>query len=257
MRQPMSTILVSLSILLGSCDSRDMTACVSHTPGTGGGSIKIGCSNATGIVYSTDLRSNENPLSEGGRWVTGKTAGFEWNNPKIESGVVFASVLSGVGGSSRYSDSIAHLSKSFAAFNADQNAQATVHRVQGYSASHEIELLLRFSIEPHDAHGYEVLWGVTGYVAVVRWNGSVGEYTALYDPGRGSIAVPHEGDVLRAEIAGSVITVKRNGALVAQVDAAAAGGRVWNSGQPGIGFWAVQDAVLENYGWKSIAAGNL
>lgn len=212
--------------------------------------------SARATSYSTDFNLTENPISEGGKWVTGKTNGLDWNNPKTASGVAIASVLSGLG-SSRYDDNIAHLSTSFQTFNANQYAQGTVHLAQGYSASHEIELLLHFSISSHDAQGYEVLWGVTGYLAVVRWNGPLGNYTALYDPGLGSIPVPHDGDVLRAEMNGNIIKVKLNGSTVATVDVSAAGGPIWSSGQPGFGFWPVDNAVPKNYGWNSFAAGNL
>jgi hypothetical protein len=204
--------------------------------------------------YTTNFSSTENPITEGGKWVTGKQTGLDWNNPRSASGKAVASVLSGASGS-RYDDSVAHLSTSFQAFSANQYAQGTVYLVGGYSASHEIELLLRFSITGHDAQGYEVLWGVTGYLAVVRWNGPIGNYTALYDPGLGSIPVPHDGDVLRAEITGNIITVKLNGNTVASVNIA--GGSVWSFGQPGIGFWPVDGATPENYGWRSFQAGNL
>jgi hypothetical protein len=206
--------------------------------------------------YSTNFPATENPLSEGCRWVDGKKVGLDWNNPVSASGKAYASVQSGLSGS-RYDDSIAHLSKSFQTFSPNQFAEATVYAVSGYSANHEVELLLRFSITPHDAHGYEVLWGLTGYLAVVRWNGSRGSYTALYDPGRGSVPVPRDGDVLRAEIRGNIVTVKINGDTVATVDVTRKGGTVWSSGQPGIGFWPVDGATPKNLGYKSFRAGNL
>ena len=158
---------------------------------------------------------------------------------------------------SRYADNIAILSGSAVAAN--QYAQATVYLAPGYSppGNHEVELLLRFSISAHDAHGYEVLWGRAGYIAIVRWNGPLGNYTPLYDPGLGSIPQPVDGDVLRAEISGNRITVYRNGSSVASVDVTAAGGTVYSAGQPGIGFWPVDGATPENYGWKTFEAGVL
>ncbi len=196
-------------------------------------------------------------MSEGGKWVDGKAVGGGWNNPLSAGGKAYASVLSGATGN-RYDDSVAHLSTSVQAFNANQYAQATVYLVSGYTAtSHEVELLLRFSISSNNAHGYEILWGISGYIAVVRWNGAPGSYTAIYDPGVGSIPVPRDGDVLRAEISGNTITVQRNGSTVATVDVTSPGGTVWSSGQPGIGFWPVDGATPKNYGWKSFEAGNL
>jgi hypothetical protein len=221
----------------------------------GGTTVSTTCASAA-AEYSTNFPATENPLSEGGKWVTGKVAGLDWNNPASASGKVYASVRSGASGS-RYDDSIALLSPSFQTFSPDQYAEATVYAVSGYSASHEVELLLRFSIGPHDAHGYEVLWGLTGYIAIVRWNGPLGNYTPLYDPGVGSIPAPMDGDVLRAEISGNTLTVKRNGSTVISINVGVAGGTIWSSGQPGIGFWPVDNATPQNLGWKSFRAGKL
>jgi chitodextrinase len=208
-----------------------------------------------GSSYSTSFDQTENPISEGGKWVNGRTNGIDWNDGATADGNVHASVLTGADGS-RYSDNIAHLSPSFKVFNPNQYAQGTIYRVPGYSASHEVELLLRFSISDHDAQGYEILWGVTGYLAIVRWNGQLGEYTVLYGTSVGDVPVPQDGDVMRAEMRGSMITVKINGTVVATADAAEIG-IVWSSGQPGVGFWPVDDAIPENYGWKDFSAGSL
>ena len=208
--------------------------------------------------YTTNFPGTENPLSEGGVWVDGKATGLDWNNPQSASGKVYASVLSGANGASRYNDSVGHLNASSQPFAANQYAQGTVYLASGYSgAGHEVELLLRFSITAHDAHGYEVLWGLNGYIAVVRWNGPLGGYTPIYDPGNGSISVPKDGDVLRAEINGNTIVVKLNGNTVATVDVSSVGGTVWSSGQPGIGFWPVDSATPNAYGWRRFEAGNL
>jgi hypothetical protein len=212
--------------------------------------------SGSGVSYTTNFNSIENPISEGGKWVTGKANGLLWNDPKTASGKAYASVRSGTG-DSRFDDSVAHLSSAFQTFNADQYAQGTVYLADNYSsATHEVELLLRFTINNYDAHGYEVLWGLSGYIAIVKWNGGLGDYTPLYDPGVGSIRAPRDGDVLRAEIAGNIITITLNGAVVATVDVTAMDWD-WPSGQPGIGFWPTDDAIPENYGWKSFQAGDL
>ena len=117
--------------------------------------------------------------------------------------------------------------------------------------------MLRFQITAHNARGNEVLWGQTGYVAIVRWNEPVGDYTPLYDPGLGSIPQPVDGDVLRAEINGNIITVYRNGASVASVNIGVAGGTIYSTGQPGMGVWPVDGATPENYGWNTFEAGNM
>jgi hypothetical protein len=210
-------------------------------------------SSEGGSGYSTGFPSSENPLSEGGKWVTGKTVGLDWNDPRSDPGRVYASTLCGLG-SSRYDDNIAHLDTSYSTFTPNQYAQATVFKVAGYSTSggHEVELLLRFEITAHSARGYEILWGISGYMAIVRWNGPLGDYTPLYDPGAGSISVPNDGDVFRAEISGNTITAYKNGSVVGTVSDS-----TYVGGQPGMGFWPVDGATPENLGWKSWEAGNL
>ncbi len=202
--------------------------------------------------YSTNFPATENPISEGGKWIDGKVVGGNWNNPQTSSGKAYASVRSGLSGS-RYDDSIAHLSTSFIDFNPNQYAQATVFRVNGYSPTggHEVELLLRFQITANNARGYEILWGAPGYLAIVRWNGPLGNYTPLLD--NVQIGPAAEGDVLRAEISGSIIKVYRNGSLVATGPSDS----TWADGQPGIGFWPVDSSTPQNYGWKTFEAGNL
>ena len=210
---------------------------------------------ASGSAYTTQFGLTENPISEGGKWINGKAAGLDWNSPQTLAGKACASVLSGV--PNRYNDSIAHLNTSF---KANQYAQGTVYRAAGYAPAdlkHEIELLLRFQITAHNARGYEVLWGHTGYVAVVRWNGPLGDYTALYESGDPGIGPAVDGDILRAEMAGNIIRVFKNGLLVATADATSHGGTVWTEGQPGMGFWPVNNASIEKYGWKRYEAGSL
>ena len=216
----------------------------------GGGSATTPCA-AAGTSYSTNFSLTENPISEGGKWTNGKAVGLDWNDVKTVPGKAYASMLSGLAGS-RYNDSIAHLSTSFATYTPNQYAQGTVFRVAGYSSSHEVELLLHFKITAHGARGYEVLWGATGYLAIVRWNGPLGNYTPLYDPGLPGIGPAADGDVLRAEMVGNVIKVYKNGALVAITSDS-----TYTDGQPGIGFWPVDGATPQNFGWKNYTAGNL
>jgi hypothetical protein len=198
--------------------------------------------------YSTAFPVAENPLRESGRWVVGKTDGRDWNDPKTVAGHAVASVLSG--NPNRYNDSIAHLA---AAFAPNQFAQGTVYRQPGYDpapSKHEVELLLRFDITMGTARGYEILWGISGYLAVVRWNGPLGDYTPLLDTGDPGIGPPIDGDLLRAEVVGNSVTVWKNGTQVASVNLGSAGGVIWADGHPGLGLWPVDQANPEGLGWK-------
>ena len=246
------TLLILTVGLFTSTLGRAQTPCPPPQFGVeGGSSVTTPCPSASGNSYSTSFDTTENPLSEGGRWITGKAVGLDWNNPLTESGVVHASVRSGASGN-RYDDSIAHVSNSFVDFKPDQHAQATVYRAPGYAptgSKHEVELLLRFEITAHNARGYEVLWGWDGDFAIVRWNGPLGNYTTLYSTFLEQLV---DGDVVRAEISGSVIKVYKNGALKA-----APTDTTFADGQPGVGFWPVDSSTPANYGWKDFAAGNL
>jgi hypothetical protein len=200
--------------------------------------------------YDTMFPLTENPISEGGNWINGKAVGLDWNNVQTISGRAYGAVIV-----SSYNDDIAVLNTTFAA---DQYAQGTVYRAAGYapSGNHEIELLLRFKITAHDARGYEVLWGggggtANGEISIVRWNGPLGDYTGL---ARTTIAPAVDGDVLRAEIIGSVIKVYRNGSLVLTGPS----NTTWTDGQPGVGFWPTDrgGVTSSSYGWKTFEAGS-
>lgn len=212
---------------------------------SGGGSATTNCPTVSPGSYSTNFGATENPISEGGKWVNGKAVGLDWNNAQTVPGKAYAADYA-----TGYNDPIAVLNSTFAA---NQYAQGTVARATSYSpgVSHEIELLLRFQISAHNARGYEVLWAHEGNMAIVRWNGPLGNYTPLVD--NLVIGKAVEGDVLRAEVIADVIRVYRNGTLVATSPS----DTTWASGQPGMGFWPKPGATLANYGWKSFQAGSL
>lgn len=208
--------------------------------------------------FNANFATTSNPIDPS-TYMLGLTDGVQWTNPQTTGG---QSVASEVPAPTRYSDDICHVKTSVRAFNADQWAQGTVFKASGYTGnggSHELELLLRFQITNGNARGYEVLWGIQGYIAVVRWNGAVTDYTAIYDPGDGSIASYNDGDILYAQIQGNLITAKKNNVTVANfpVDVTSQGGTVWTTGQPGFGYWPVDGAIITSAGWKAYSAGNL
>lgn len=225
--------------------------------------------------FSTTFSATENPISESGIWQRGASEGVNWLDPKTASGHATADLASDAGNSNatgapastgRYDDSLAHLKTSFRTFNADQFVQVVAYKAAAYSPAgqHEAEMLLRFAITANNARGYEVLVGHAGNMALVRWNGARGDYTALFEAG--SIGALVDGDVMRAEITGQNaacrIRVYKNGAELtgngSPFDVNVAGGTVWNSGQPGLGFWPVDTGnVPASYGWDSYTAGNL
>jgi hypothetical protein len=239
-------LLVSFS--LGACHSE---SCFSHEkgwsnrcPGAPGVDTTSTPVVAAGDTYVTSFPRAENPLSDSGRWINGGDAGLDWQNVRTVPGKAFATDFA-----AGYNDDIAVLSTSL---SPNQFAQGTVSRAADYNAAvkHEIELLLRFRIEPHRARGYEILWGMNGEIYIVRWNGPLNSYTAL--AGRANMGPAREGDRLRAEVFGPMIRVYRNGSLVLM-----ASDSTWKDGQPGMGFWPKPGATIDAYGWTDYQAGSL
>lgn len=243
-----AALMVLASFSLGACHSE---SCFSNAKGWSNS-----CPGAPGVdttsppvvsaadAYLTAFPRAENPFSDSGRWVNGGDAGLDWQNVRTVPGKAFATDFA-----TGYNDAIAVLN---ASLSPNQFAQGTVTRAAGYdpTVKHEIELLLRFKIEPHRARGYEVLWGKNGDIFIVRWNGPLNSYTAL--AGRADMAPGREGDRLRAEVVGTKIKVYRNGALVL-----VASDSTWKDGQPGMGFWPKPGATIDAYGWTDYQAGSL
>ena len=198
-----------------------------------------------------DMNVNEAIItSQGGAaWLNGGVNGGNWHNVTVNNGVAYGATV--VGG---YDDCIAIVNTP--SFPADQFVQGTVYRAPGYGtsgSSHEVELLLRFSITNGDAHGYEILWGRSGNGAVVRWNGPLGNYSPIIDNRPWGAAV--DGDVLRGDIRGNIISIYKNGVLIDTANITSIGGTVYNSGKPGIGFWPTGSSTPSSYGWTKVQIG--
>jgi hypothetical protein len=225
-----------------------------------------------GAIFSTSFPSVENPISQGSSWLNGLADGLDWHDVKtVSTGAIGASDTFYL--TSRVADDICQLKTSVHTFAAAQYAQGTIYKATSYTGnggSHECELLLRFSIAANNAHGYEcsIGQGTSGtYAFIVRWNGSIANYTVLKDPGGGTgsyVNAPTtmaNGDVMYASIdANGLITLKQNGTTLltcTHTEDVNAGGSTWASGQPGLGFWPVDGAIKENQGWSAYSAGEL
>lgn len=221
-------------------------------------------STSGSLPFITSFPLTENPMSQGSIWVQGAVDGTDWNNVKTTGGqAVGVADITSITSPDRYRDDIAHLKKTFIDFADDQYVEGVVYIEPGYvvTGSHEVELLLRFEITNGNARGYEIIYGWTsfgggqGYMAVVRWEGGVGVYSPIYDPGFGSFPPPVNGDVIRAEVIGTNIYVYRNTVLVQTVDIS--GSIVFTEGQPGVGFWPADGAQHDKMGWSDFEAGNV
>ena len=218
-----STVLIVLAVFC--CD-----ACGSSSD-SGGSAIPSAPSPSgpQGAAYDTRFALAENPISEGGRWLNGQADGVDWKDVRTTPGLAFGSDSSGT---PHYDDPTAILA---GVWNPNQAVQATVYTVnqKGGNIYEEVEIRLRSAIVPHRITGYEIMFRCnhdgTQYVNLARWNGPLGDFTPL-----GGVRGPglFNGDVVKAQISGSVITAYINGNQVAQWSDS-----TFSSGSPGMGYY--------------------
>lgn len=220
---------------------------------------------ANGTLFSDSFGTTSNPITPAKYLTGGADGGGFWQDPQsVSTGKAFSTGFAGQSFSGNsFDDNLAVLKASIATLNNDQWSEATVFKTPGYapSADCEIEVLTRFSLTSGNAHGYETLWAVQdGHIAVVKWLGSPGAFTPILD--NFLIGIPAPGDVLRSEIVGTNMTVKKNGVVQTVVDLTMAGAlSVWASGQPGFGFFVESGGspatTLTDYALQSWRTGNM
>jgi hypothetical protein len=204
---------------------------------------RVGAQRGT---YTTSFSTAENPITEGGNWLNGRSVGLDWADVRTTPGLAFGTQSGNAG----YNDSVAILQGTW---GPDQTASATVYTVNQQSGDvfEEVELLLRWSLSPHSAKGYEVNYrctrGGSQYAQIVRWNGALGNFTLLDardGPGLSN------GDRVKASIVGSTITTFINDVPIFSVTDS-----TYKSGSPGMGFY-LQGAsgVNGNYGFTNFTA---
>jgi hypothetical protein len=193
------------------------------------------------IAYSTQFDGTESPISEGGAW---SHTGLDWTIAETAGGIAYGTQT----GTHGYDDSYAYLS----GFPPDHSASGVIYRdpsIDG-SCTHEVEILLRWSDAPRDAHGYECNLAFDGsYAQIVRWNGPLSDFRYL-----ASGSVPggvRSGDTLSASIVGARITLYVNGVEITH----ATDDAPFATGNPGMGFWrGGACGTRGDYGFTSYAA---
>ena len=192
----------------------------------------------SGQTYSTSFPATEEPLSEGGCWINGKTVGFDWADVLSSPGLAFGKDLP-----SHYADPTAVLTGTW---DPDQEAEARIRVEKPLSGCcREVELRLRTTIAPHSITGYEIECSVSytdPYLDIVRWNGPLNDFTYIGQEKTGCA----DGDVLKATALGDTVTVYRNSVKVLE-----AKDSQFSRGSPGIGFFDTTRGIWSKLGFSS------
>ena len=202
-----------------------------------------------GNSYSTNFSGTENPISEGGgRWLNGLVDGRDWLDIRTEAGVAYGTRTSQPG------DAIDPTAILTGTWGRNQMAQVTLVVTTG-GAFKEAEIRLNSSLSEHVCTGYEILYEITGTIAIVRWNGPVADYTfiAAADniPGRAGNGGLVTGDVLKATNVNGVISAYLNDVfLVSATDT------TYQAGAPGFGLNTYNDTDPRTYGVSSFSASS-
>jgi hypothetical protein len=197
--------------------------------------------------YTTNFAVAENPISEKGRWISGKAVGLDWSDVVTETGLAHGTEAGAGRGSKSYDDSVALLTGSW---GPDQTAVATVHTTrQDRRVFEEVELRLRSTLSAHSSTGYEILFRCLktpdAYASIVRWDGPLGKFVYLSQK-EGLQYGLSDGDVVKATVTGNVITAYING-----VELLRATDNTYASGNPGMGFWLKRPTGL----WSWLSTG--
>jgi len=215
----------------------------------------VSAPTSTANSYSTRFSHAENPISEGGKWISGKRAGLDWADVRVLQGFVFGTEIGGNRPElEKYDDSTALLTGTW---GPNQTAEAKVHRTNKDDdrVYEEVELRLRSSLSAHNCTGYEVMFRCSkspkAYCNIARWDGILGAFMMLKE-NHGSQYGVADGDVVKASIKGDTITVWINGVEITQ-----ARDYLFTKGNPGIGFYIEGTTGVDNqYGFSSFSASS-
>jgi hypothetical protein len=204
--------------------------------------------------YTTTFSRNENPISEGGKWLNGHTDGLDWTDVRTTPGFAFGTEIGGNRPDpQKYDDSTALLKGTW---GPNQTVEATVRSKnpnQDGKVWEEVELRLRSSISAHSCTGYEVMFRCTkipqAYCNIARWEGPLGKFTMLKET-RGSEYGVKDRDVVKATIVGKIISVYINGVQLIQLS-----DDKFASGNPGVGYYLEgATGVIGDFGFSSFMA---
>lgn len=201
---------------------------------------------ALATSYSAGLAATQNPISENGMWLNGKTNGGNWNDCAMLAGFIYGTQPN-ADGAEQYADAACALTGTW---GPNQVAQATVSVPNTItSGSAEVELRLNTTIKSGSITGYEFNCSTNpteSYAQIVRWNGGLGQFTAI----GWANTTCRSGDVLKATRSGSTLTFYKNGSVIATANDSS-----FTGGSPGVGFYNQNTpAEEEDFGFSSFSA---
>lgn len=197
--------------------------------------------------YTIQFSSTQNPLSDGGNWLNGKTDGLDWSNVAVTNSKAIG-LQSGI--NSNFDDATAVVGGTW---GSNQTATATVRigSVRPPDGNFpELELRLRTSISARRIAGYEFIFSVYGgYAQLVRWNGPVNDFTYITSVNGLYL---RDGDVLKATVSNNVFTGYVNGVPIIQGTDS-----TFTSGSPGVGMFFQGTTGLNNlFGFSNFSASD-
>ena len=237
-RAALLTGVVATAIVLLYCQSPDQVPEVRPIPSAGSGPPRI---------YRSNFSVAEDPISDGGRWISAKAAALDWSDIRTVPGLAYGSES----GTSKFDDSTALLAGNW---GPNQMVEARVHTLnQNDRVYEEVELRLRSSLALHRATGYEISFRCSkspvAYSEIVRWNGKWGSFTYLRHVQGPQYGVT-DGDVVKAVIIGNLIK-----AYINDIEVVRATDNTYRSGSPGMGFYLFGRTGLNpDYGFTELTA---
>src|SRR5262249_14614676 len=160
-------------------------------------------SSASRNAYNTAFPLQENPISEGGKWIGGQSAGRNlWGDVQTKENFAF-----GVSEPTKFGDPTAILA---GLWGPDQTVSGVVRIATTPTGQccREVELRLRATISNDGITGYEAycsVMPVAPYCHIARWNGPNGRYCNIDSSTPVIYAV--DGDVLTAKVTGTNPTI--------------------------------------------------
>jgi len=191
------------------------------------------------VTYASKFQKTEDPISEDGHWIGGKTVGLDWGNVSTTPGYAI-----GHAGPRQFADSVALLTGDWPA---NQSVEEVVDR-RKVSRYPEVSIRLRSSLAKHNCDGYEISFSLrddnTAYLIIVRWNGPLANFTYLVNAPGKQYGVK-TGDVIKATVVGNEIKAYKNGVLMGT-----AKDSTYTHGAPGFGF---NEGKNGDYGISSLS----